>query len=706
LLPPRPTDLSGATGSTPVASAGGGELVHLEAWLSTHLDVVAALVVVVGFVIRLVTASQSYLNPDEALHYLLANQASLVDAYKASLTNAHPPLLFLMLYFWRFLGNSEIILRLLSVLAGTATIWVGYRWLDCALGKTAGLIALLLLAFTPTMISISTEVRQYAALLCFMICALCFLERAFKQCSVRAILVFSVFLYLAILTHYSALWFTLAVGVYVLVRVLGREKMGALPVFASKTSGVPNFLITWAGFQAGALALYAVLYVTHISRLRGGGMEREATGGWLQSGYFHKGQDSLLLFPVRATGAAFTYLFSSPLVGPAALILFLAGAILLLARRPRALGILLLLPFVVACGGAIAGAYPYGGTRHVVFLALFAVAGIAALLARLAGNRVGSVLLAGILVAPIWNLTATPPAQHISAANQRKDLMSAAVGYIRESVPPGSTFFVDYQTSLELGYNLGRNQIAQHTDPPEGFFEYDYGGYRIVSSPIWSFSSRDFFTELSRMKLAYGLDSEYPVWIADGGWGVCLNDELARAQPAVRYRALRAFGRNFAVFRLAPDVPQLGTEATSRALSALARAVTATQLGTLPAFASKTGGIPNLNAVFWPDAGPGELVHLDSASRLLERVGLRPQHVLTYAELYRSAQSREHRFDDYLPALAFWVFDAPERHVQLLSYMNDRENYISGDYQFTLLAIDPDSIAGVFEIRAHRPELP
>jgi uncharacterized membrane protein len=87
------------------------------------------LVLIAAFVARLIPAKDYFLNPDEALHYLSASQPSVDLAYKAALTNAHPPLLILVLYYWRSLGPSELMLRLPSVLAGTACCWLAYLWL-------------------------------------------------------------------------------------------------------------------------------------------------------------------------------------------------------------------------------------------------------------------------------------------------------------------------------------------------------------------------------------------------------------------------------------------------------------------------------------------------------------------------------------------------------------------------------------------------
>src|ERR1700685_3021633 len=104
-------------------------------WFHGHDNLVAAAVTLLGFLARLWMASGTFLNPDEALHFRLANQPSLALAYKESLTAAHPPLLIILLYFCGMLGTSELWLRLPSVLAGVVFCWLFYKWLSQAAGE-------------------------------------------------------------------------------------------------------------------------------------------------------------------------------------------------------------------------------------------------------------------------------------------------------------------------------------------------------------------------------------------------------------------------------------------------------------------------------------------------------------------------------------------------------------------------------------------
>ena len=67
------------------------------------------------------------------------------------------------------LGTSELVLRLPSVIAGTIFCWVFFKWLTRLLGPTAGWVGFILVSFLPPFVELSSEVRQYALLLCFLI---------------------------------------------------------------------------------------------------------------------------------------------------------------------------------------------------------------------------------------------------------------------------------------------------------------------------------------------------------------------------------------------------------------------------------------------------------------------------------------------------------------------------------------------------------
>ena len=321
----------------------------------------------------MVPARHYFLNPDEALHFLAASQATLSLTFRAALTNAHPPLLILILHYWKTLGQSEFMLRMPSVLAGVAGCWLFYLWLNEIRDRSVALLGLVLMSFAPALIALSAEVRQYALLLFFVAACLLLSERVIRNNSSRYVALFSLSLYGVLLTHYSSLLFALSIGIYVLIRLWRMPDRRAL-------------LVAWSLGQAGAIALIIYFLSTHVRRLKAMGMPQEIAETWLRKSIFHPGEQKLLAFVPMQTLRVFTYLFSHGLVGTLFLLAFLVGVVVLLRNKPspiregpthKELALLLILPFLANCGAAIVGIYPYGGTRHSIVLGPFAIAGVA-----------------------------------------------------------------------------------------------------------------------------------------------------------------------------------------------------------------------------------------------------------------------------------------------------------------------------------------
>ena len=219
-----------------------------EIWLDAHSDLVVLVALVLGFGLRLWAAWGVFLNPDEALHFFIANQSSWALAYQASLTMAHPPLLILLLYAWRNIGTSELMLRLPAILAGTAFCWIFFKWLNRLFGKSVALTGLIFVSLLPPLVLLSAEVRQYEFLLLFIISAAYFLERALVENSAGFMLLSSAFTCLSMLSHYSSFLYAAALGVYSLWRIVSRKPAARV-------------VMAWIGGQTLAVGLATVLYV-------------------------------------------------------------------------------------------------------------------------------------------------------------------------------------------------------------------------------------------------------------------------------------------------------------------------------------------------------------------------------------------------------------------------------------------------------------
>jgi hypothetical protein len=494
-----------------------------------------------AFLARLYEAWAYFLNPDEALHNLLASQSSLNLTYRAALTNAHPPLLILVLYYWRLLGHSELMLRMPSVLAGTACCRLAYLWLKEISDGSTAFLGLLLFAFAPALIEISAEVRQYALLLFFMSACLYLSERAIRENSSIVMILFSLSLCGALLTHYSSLIFAFTLGIYMLVRLHPYgERM--------------RLVVIWGAGQVVALALATYFLVTHVARLRETGMARGIAETWLRKSIFHAGENHVATFVAAQTLRVFTYTLSHGVGGALTFLAFVAGIVLLIKNKsasrenrpaPRELALLFGLPFVVNCGAALAGLYPYGATRHNAFLAIFGLCGASFGMARWKPARAWITPTVVIICLAVCNFFPAPPPL-IRASNHRRILMQKAVNSLRASVSPGSILFADYESGLLLGYYVCGHGVVQIFPPYESFVQSDCGAYTAVTArpEEWKFYSSDFPEQLAEFAQASKLAPGTKVWLFDAGWITDSAPALRRQLQQRGCPAPKQFGEN------------------------------------------------------------------------------------------------------------------------------------------------------------------
>jgi hypothetical protein len=499
-----------------------------------------------GFLVRLAWSAWSFLNPDETAHYLLSVQLSLGDAYRASLTTAHPPLLILLLHCWQKLGHSELLLRLPSVIAGTLFCWIMFLWIDRVTKRSTAIVALALLLFSPSLIGLSAEVRQYSLLLAFAACSLYWLDCAVGEDSVALMTGSCVALYLAMLSHYSSLIFALVLGIYGIFRLYGaRCKTWVKAV--------------WVSGQVLGVALALALYLTHVMKLRDRNLPQQIADTWLRNSIFHREEESVLSFMAKGFIRVFHFEFANNVIGVIALALFLAGilALYIAAFYPEAtaassrgrpssllLGTFLLLPFLVNCAVAIAGLYPFGGTRHNVVLAGFGMCGVSVGLSAWKPSIPAMKPMLIALALLICNIFPSPAGAYIRPENQERRLMEQATDFVRQSVPSGSTLFTDYQSGLLLSYYLCDKKVVQFEPPFEPLLMSDCGNVRVVSTfpKIWMFEPETFPPAFAALQ--DGPASTGGMWVFQAGWLV--NDEPVMRKQLQKYgcREMKQFGEN------------------------------------------------------------------------------------------------------------------------------------------------------------------
>ncbi|MBV8051222.1 MAG: glycosyltransferase family 39 protein [Acidobacteriaceae bacterium] len=511
-------------------------------------DLIATGIVAVAFLLRIKLASETFLNADEALHFMAANQPSWKLTYQASLTISHPPLLIFLLHLWRGLGNSELILRLPSVIAGTAFCWMFFKWLSQLFGNETALVGLIFAGFLPPLVALSVEIRQYALLLVLAICALHSLERALTENSRTKMLLSCVCLWLALGSHYSAVIFAASLGVYALVRMV--KRMPARGVIAVWTIG-----------QVVGLAVCWILYRFYVAAF-GSRALHSWMDVYLHNSYFDARQHNAFVFVVARTASLFQYLFGQNVVGDLMLLVFVTGVVLVLRRTktPSALQIsraelatLLLLPFAITCGLALLDIYPYGGTRHCVFLAIFAIAALSYAFSRVRGSRQWLAIASVGIVISLCYVFPSRRLPYIAGADQQKWHMAQALSFIQERIPTRDLLFVDNQTHLLLGHYLCQQRPFFINEWVEGFNTLECGGHRIIGTDgrVFTFTAANFVSSWNEMRQTYGLKPGDSVWIVQMGWhwedpfGYELKSRYAEFHTLQIY----SFGGNIAVFQ-------------------------------------------------------------------------------------------------------------------------------------------------------------
>ena len=499
------------------------------------------LLLLFGLGIRLWFAHAFFLNPDEALHYLLSLQPDLRATYEATLPTSHPPLYIVFLHYWGYLGRSEFFLRLPSVLAATAFCWLIFRWVKLIATASAALICLALLLFSPSLIYVSTELRQYALVLLFSSASLYFLELGLMKSSVRAMSICGVSLWLALLTHYSAALVALTLGLYALWRIVAANP--------------PRTVIaTWAAVQSVAFAIAAVLFKTQILQLKTRGRFAMAAETYLKRSSFHPGHEHALSFLFRATIRLFHYFFSQGAVGVAALLLFIFAIVLLVrdrqqsSQRPTSgqLAFLMTFPLLVNAILGLKDIYPYGGTRHSSYLAMFIFPGIAIALAQVKARPAWAKPAVIGLVLLLCNLFPSPTGEYIRHADQNRKQMESATNFLRQNAGSGSLIVTDNQGGLLLSYYLCGSKVVPFSGLVQHFSEAECADLRVFSLDPrqWIFHAQTFPDDLRALKSAFNLPSGQRLWIFQSGWLVDNEADFRNELKQFGCPATHDFGRN------------------------------------------------------------------------------------------------------------------------------------------------------------------
>jgi hypothetical protein len=471
------------------------------------------LAILLGLVLRLYQASTTYLNPDEVW---ILGLAWPHDWAIATLKDAHPPYLFLLLHYLQAVNHSEWFLRLPSVLSGTFFPWVVYLWLRQKQFAMAAWAAFLILEFSPNLISLTAQVRGYALALFFSSLALYFLDRALHKRSVLSLGFFALAVYNAIFCEFSVAFAVTALGIYALLHLLSQPYNW-------------RFRLLWAGTQLGTLALYFYLYSIQISGLLKEKRILSYSTEYLLRCFPQPGQ-SRLRFAGVAVLQQFLYLGSSFWAGIALVALFFLGLAIMGRLGPASasqaklwpLGVSVISALGLALFAALNMIHPLGPTRHNIILTLFIVIPVALAIQWICSRfpqlhfAALPALFAGALL--LFAL-AVPDPQNVSASRSSLPSMREAIQQIEEQIPKGSIVLMDEETAWVLSYYLERKpDLVLKAGTSSKLRHYRFDSYRAYGLN-WFFDSFDTINkDLATLRSLENIPASQPIYVLDTGF--------------------------------------------------------------------------------------------------------------------------------------------------------------------------------------------
>ncbi len=190
---------------------------------------------------------------DEGLAVWAARQ-SLAASAAWTAADVHPPLYFWLLHFWRTVsGDGEFALRWLSVLIGVLTVPAAYLVGRRVGGRTAGLLAALLVTLSAFAVTWSQELRMYALSALWAALAVWAALRVWDRGRAGDFVVYTLTMAAGLWTLYLFATVLFVVNLTWLIWVWPRA--ARRPSAAAGAAGREFW--RWSGAQAAVLALFA-----------------------------------------------------------------------------------------------------------------------------------------------------------------------------------------------------------------------------------------------------------------------------------------------------------------------------------------------------------------------------------------------------------------------------------------------------------------
>ena len=192
---------------------------------------------------------------DEAISAKII-EGSLADCIQHAKADLHPPLYYVLLHLWSFIGRDEFTLRLFSVIANFLSGLILFLCARRMFHSSVALLALLLFTLSPFQIRYSQEVRMYSLLGLWMVLVLFLAWEYLKNRSLPLLFGYILFSALGLYTHYQA-------GIFLIIL----NMVIAIPFYRQNKTA----LWRWLPAQLMILFLFSPWIPYFIIQFKGGG---------------------------------------------------------------------------------------------------------------------------------------------------------------------------------------------------------------------------------------------------------------------------------------------------------------------------------------------------------------------------------------------------------------------------------------------------
>lgn len=142
-----------------------------------------------------------WLDEGQSIDYVL-NFKKYFQDYFAGINSNHPPIYYILLYFWTYFGTHEYIARTLSTIIGVFTIIIVYQFTSKWFSKNTGIVAALLISLSAFHIQYCQELREYILLILFSLLGIFNFISYLQENKLKYLLYFCIFSILGFWTHY------------------------------------------------------------------------------------------------------------------------------------------------------------------------------------------------------------------------------------------------------------------------------------------------------------------------------------------------------------------------------------------------------------------------------------------------------------------------------------------------------------------------